>query len=354
MNEPRINRARIISRITTWALRLTVAGTILFFLLVLVAAMLGGNGDLQRSSLESVIGGFFGHKAKIAKLNSYELLPTLRVDLENLALVDENEKPLLILEHLQYAHDPLQRYMGGEPLLDLQVKNLLTAPGYLGPYSLHFMTSTIKPLADNVTEGETTLELNGNYGGYDLAFTLPLHATRNGNYMRYNFLGTSPMTLNIGNIHTSFMFHIQGVNMVFDQITITSGDRKIMGTVIVPGGATPGPTVMKLWDEGGTANVDGSMSTFGKNITYIGKVTGANENLARVVTDMLRVLTTVRQADDRGHKIEPANIDATLEFDQTSAKNCAGTKANDKGIITRTFKNTNNKKFIDELATCLD
>ena len=46
-------RARIISRITTWILRLLLLFTALFFIMLMVAALLGGNGPAQKESLEN-------------------------------------------------------------------------------------------------------------------------------------------------------------------------------------------------------------------------------------------------------------------------------------------------------------
>lgn len=231
----KIRRARVISRITTWTLRLMVAITILFFLSVIMASTLGGNGETQRKALENVISGFFGYPVQIHQLNMYQLFPTQRMDMERVVVIEGGAaEPIALLQHGLYVNDPIAAWTGKPPIEDISFDHFMTRPGYFGPYSLHLKEGRIK-WGEEAEKPEFVM--TGTYGSASLYMAVPMVAQANGKDWTYRFDGTAPIKMMINeNIGIEFHLQIQKNQIIFDQVQVNAGEIYMIGTIIVPRG----------------------------------------------------------------------------------------------------------------------
>jgi hypothetical protein len=326
-------RAKIISRLTTWILRLLIIGTVLFFAFVLLTAMLSGNGEIQKSSLEGSFQSFFGRKVKIQTLHTFDLLPTLVADFDGLVVLnDAGDEPVLILEHGRYAHDPLQHFMGGEKIINLTVKNLLTAPGYVGPYSLHFASGDFAPLADGVDAGDTTFDIAGNYGGYDLTINFPAVARRHSTVVQYRLAGEKTIRAQLGGVKLTGSLQLPGKAIILDPVTISDDKGMVTGMIAIPLGQPDVTVAFKLMDADSGLTLDASALLKDHNITVTGTL-GADQlslapqklaqtNLLRVMNDLIVMLQQVRQTDAGGRLVTPATLDIALDLNVKSFTGC--------------------------------
>lgn len=268
--------ARITSIITTWVLRLLVAMTVVFFLAVIITASLGGNGDVQRRSLESVMGNFMGRPTQIHQLNMYRIFPEFRADVENVtAGLPGTLMPDFILGRGVLVKDSLAALWGGPDLIALEIDNLMTQGGVWGPQALHLQTGRIV----NETEGLSFFRLVGTYGAYPLTIEVPLRAIKD----RYQVLGHEPVRISWGPIKATAMVRIDKKVIMMDPVAITHRGRDFSGQMFIPRAPTPSlpRPFLRVRGTGEENFVDGVIDAWGEPTSITFKAAqGADKNVA--------------------------------------------------------------------------
>ncbi len=289
--------AKILSRITTWTLRIMVVLTVLFFGAVIFTASMGGNGDMQRRSLESVIGDFIGAPATIHTLHMYRLFPEFRVDLENLAIQGiEESAPRYILGRGVFVQDPLARMFGGAPIRQIEIDNLISRPGVLGPHSLHIKKGVV------VDQGTTRAvwQLSGNYGGGNVTLDVPMIKSKT----QYEFDGTQPLVLSWGDIKIAAVMRIEKDTVIFDPMTVRTANDEIAARAFVfYGPKKDQPQVIRVMRVDGSGGMDLTVAdAAGPVVVRIaeGQKSGMDAGIARVGLAVKRQLSAVPVVDAAG------------------------------------------------------
>lgn len=268
-SDTKTKRARIVKRMTTWTLRIMVVVTILFFVAVLVSASMGGNGEIQRKSLETIIAGVFGRHVEIHQLNMYQVFPTQRVDFEHMVVGEEGEsEPYAILGKILYVNDPIAGWMGGPPIKALSFANFMTRPGYFGPYSLHLREGQIMISANpGDKRADAELFMTGRYGKREIKVTMPMAASARGSDWSYRFVGDQPIIAENDGVRAEFQLQILEDKVLLEPLAIKLPHANYNGTMIVPYGKKRAePTLIKLTNSSGDVIFDGPVKELIKQV----------------------------------------------------------------------------------------
>lgn len=261
--------AYMISRITTWTLRLMAVAVVLFFIAVIVSANMGGNGEIQRRSLEKVLSSIFQDPARVHALNMYRIFPTQYVDFEDMVVIRPDEKePRVLVHRVQYVNDPIASWMGALPIVHIAFDHFLTRPGVLGPYSLHLKEGRIVPPVDS--GGVASFVMKGNYGPRDLVVRMPMQAEKKKDKWTYRFLGTAPIQIHLGTVDLVVHMQILKDKVLFHPFEIMEGDGIYTGSLAVSrAGSTEHTVVLKLSDDHGNVLFDGPLDKFNRIAGYL-------------------------------------------------------------------------------------
>lgn len=292
--------AKIVSRITTWILRIMVLLTILFFVAVIVTATMGGKGDIQRQSLETVAGNALGMSSTIHDLRMYRIFPQFYVDLSNFeARRAGDDLPALIIERVLFAQDLWPRLWGAPAISAVEFDNLVTRPGVLGPYSLHLTEGRIK----DSEKGLSSFQMSGTYAGLPVTVQIPLG--HNNDYVRID--GLAPVQVTVGDVVATFIVQIQKDVIVLSSFQVEYKGGRVQGTIILPRVATqdvPLPLVQVMDDATGARRVY-NVQSFGQDVVFAAQGGDGNNAVKSPTIEQLgayfmRVFRTTHPIDEHG------------------------------------------------------
>jgi hypothetical protein len=294
--------AKIVSRLTTWVLRLMVVLTVLFFVAVAVTATMGGKGDIQRQSLETVAGQALGLQATIHDLRMYRIFPQFYVDLSNFeARRPGDDLPALIIERVLFAQELWPRLLGAPAISTAEFDNLVTRPGVLGPYSLHLSSGRVVKAPDD----RMIFEATGDYADQVTRIAVPLEY-KNG-FVRID--GAAPVLVQIGDMIAHARVQIQKDVILFSDLDVQFGDYHLNGAVVLPrqGSKTIDP-IFQVVDSATGARRVYHFTEFNDVVNIVAQKDGGTNTTASPALDALaaywqRIFKVVRPIDDQGKKM---------------------------------------------------
>jgi hypothetical protein len=149
-------------------LKITLGIIVLIALSMVVFANLGGNGEWQKSGVESLISEVTGYHAKVAQLNDVQFYPTILFDFEKLTLhkTPDTEKPLAWLGAARMEMNFWDMFSGNGKVKTLRLSGLQANADVLTP----------KPLTLNtldINQDGTQFTGSGTMGETPFTITIP-------------------------------------------------------------------------------------------------------------------------------------------------------------------------------------
>lgn len=192
-------------------------------LLIAVLSLISGTGETQKKGLEQAFGEFLSSQVSFQKLNRFNIIPQLTIDISGLNATPNVGSGLLSADRVAFSFNASDLLFKKGRLLDFTIENLNIASTTFSNYPAQYEYIKIFPESGNI---KAHMGAIGSYGPVPVTFSVDVGHSQNA-MPTYYFEDHNPLKFTMGKSEIVGDFAPFDANkMVFKNLRLTRGNEK--------------------------------------------------------------------------------------------------------------------------------
>lgn len=181
----------------TWIIRLLLTIVILIGLTIGALNFIGGTSDTHKKGLEDAFSASLQGVVTFGKLNSFNILPQLGVDVTNFTAANVMGLGDITADHLSFSFNFLDVVLKRRQLTGIDITHMTIDKGVYGKEKVILDTAAITPQAENQPAG---FSIKGTYGEKPLTVFVTMKQMTKSIPPAYGFDTVNPFTITLGTL----------------------------------------------------------------------------------------------------------------------------------------------------------
>lgn len=208
----------------TWIIRLLLTIIILIGLTIGALNFIGGNSDTHKKGLEDAFSASLQGEVTFGKLNSFNILPQLGVDVTDFTAANVMGLGDITADHVSFSFNFLDVVLKRRQITGIDITHMTIDKGVYGNEKMIFDTVAIVPQADNQPSG---FSIKGTYGDKPLTVFVAMKQMTKSIPPAYGFDTSNPFTMTVGNISVQGSYvPITAENTALQDLIIKNGNTR--------------------------------------------------------------------------------------------------------------------------------
>lgn len=179
----------------TWIIRLLLTIIILIGLTIGALNFIGGTSDTHKKGLEDAFSATLQGEVTFGKLNSFNILPQLGVDITDFTAANVMGLGDITADHLSFSFNFLDVVLKRRQLTGIDITRMTIDKGVYGKEKVILDTASIIPQTENQPSG---FLIKGSYGDKPLTVFVTMKQMTRSLPPAYGFDTSNPFTITLG------------------------------------------------------------------------------------------------------------------------------------------------------------